>query len=152
MTSSTTMLQPNNDGSLGYVSGGKFELMYGPPRTSKDVLSVHITRGDAERRSFQKWGFTLEATYARGRSDPLPNLLFSCDWLEDRDGPVFVQQPWPPADDGIIVRALLPGALRGDGAMVQSHQGMVYVMDATLPTDARKGYLAVEGPEKVRVG
>ena len=152
MTSSTVTLQPNNDGSLGYVSGTEFETMYGPPKKSKDVPSVQITRGDSETRCCEQGGVGFEITKARGRSDQLPNLLFSCDWLEDSDGPVFVQQPWPPADDGIIVRALLPGALRGDGAMVQSHQGMVYVMDATLPTDARKGYLAVEGPEKVRVG
>ena len=152
MASSTTMLIEYDDGSKGCVLGGMFKKMYGPPKKSKDVTSVQITRGDAETRSCQKRGVGFEITRARGRADMLPNLLFSCDWLEDRDGPVFVQHPWPLVDDGIIVRALHPGALRGDGAMVRSGQGTMYVMDATLPTDARKGYLAVQGPEKVRVG
>jgi len=133
------------DGSLGYVSDGIFIMMYGRPMKLKDVGHVTITKEKGWGSAVEVKGIGLSKSKAIGTTVMMDNLLFSCeDRLEDPDGPIFIQQPWP-TDGDIYVRALYPEALRGEGAMVRSNLNRVYVIDSTLPRHARRGYLAVEG-------
>lgn len=138
------------DGSLGYIVDGQFCPMYGPPKTEREVGSVSMSYEEGIERGFEVYGLNLQVFRTRGRTFKLDNVLFMCDSWEDPDGPMFVRQPWPRRDDPLTIRALYPEALRGGGAMVRSNQHMVYVIDASLPIYAKKGYLAVDGPEMVR--
>lgn len=144
-------LKEYNDGKLGYSSHEGFVPTYGPPIKVKDAKPITMTYEEVTERRFEKWGFTMSEISGIGRTFEIPNLLFSCEWAEDfDDGPIFVHRPWPADNDDIIVRRLYPKALRGDGNLIKSNSGRVYVIDATLSSHARRGYLAVHGLDMVR--
>lgn len=145
-------LRENGNGNLGYISDGTFVTMYGRPKEVKHVEQMTITHEEGTESFIQVRGIGYGQSKARGKTVVVDNLLFSCEFRpEDPDGPWFKQERWP-IDEDIFVRALHPGALRGEGAMVKSNLNRVYIIDATLPRHAKRGYLAVEGLEMVRRG
>lgn len=144
-------LEKHDDGSLGYDVDGTFRRLFGPPITEKRMSSFTVNFQNGIQYGVEQLGVSVHGTRSTGISSNLPNLLLSCNWLGDSDRPLFMHTQWPEGTDGkFTVRVIYPEALSGNGAMIRSNQGRVYVIDSNLPKRAVKGYLAVKKSNMVR--
>lgn len=74
----------------------------------------------------------------------LSNILFAYQQSGGPDGEaVYVETAWQPH---LMVRPLDPHALLGDGALLRSNKGRVFVLDSSIPCAdqfVKRGYLKV---------
>lgn len=150
----------NEDGSLGYSDGKRFNQLYGQLQLASDVprLKVKISRKVEKLTRFK---FGLENTAGvehidrvcrkHQESSTLDNVLFKYEEAASGREVTYVKDVW---NNSHSVRRLHPNALCGRGAMLESIKDRVYVLDSSIPHEkeqVRRGYLKVEGSQMVSI-